>query len=146
MALALGSKVRCTYVDMYGFQGREKHPTQADIGFEGYVSHIIDQSADLQCEYICYLVSAGDKELELMSFEVEEVLDEEEVSAQEMELRYLSVEEDESPCEIPASECQALYVILTRDAKLAADNGDHVTAIIQEARAELAASYRGRAL
>jgi hypothetical protein len=99
--LALGTKVRLVSVDKFGFVGREKHPTQADIGFEGYImdiAHDSDQDCNDIPDYTYYLVQAGDKELECMDHEVEECCD-----------------EDASVSELSAVECQALYVLLTKD-------------------------------
>ena len=35
--LQYGTRVRCTFVDMHGFCGRELHPSPGDVGFEGVV-------------------------------------------------------------------------------------------------------------
>jgi hypothetical protein len=132
--LALGTKVRLVSVDKYGFVGREQHPTQADIGFEGIImdiAHDSDQDCNDIPDYTYYLVEGKDKSLECMDFEVEEVK-----------------EEQEPTCFLPAPdarECQALYVLLTKDAALAEQYGDDLTATIQSARAELAATYRAKA-
>jgi hypothetical protein len=37
ITLPFGSKVRCRQVDMFGLQGRDPHPTPADVGFTGVI-------------------------------------------------------------------------------------------------------------
>lgn len=94
--LRYGSQVRLHGVDLYGFCGRENHPTEADVGFIGIVVANSVELDDLNgpgvferrenvlggtelpynhdgvCAFVCYKVRASDgRELDLMSHEIE---------------------------------------------------------------------------
>ena len=69
-AVKVGSKARVIDVDGFGFQGREFHPLRADIGFEGIVVCILEESEPNDGEWACYRVCGADgRVLDLMSFE-----------------------------------------------------------------------------
>ncbi len=70
-AVKVGCVARVTNVDGYGFQGRDFHPLQADIGFEGIVVCALDMSDEDDCDDLsCYRVCGADgRVLDLMSFE-----------------------------------------------------------------------------
>ena len=83
--LPFGTKVRLTSIDKYGLNGRDLHPTDADIGFEGvvYKNCIGDCDGDHQENvapgtrlpfegYIVYfVVDSMGRSLELASWEIE---------------------------------------------------------------------------
>lgn len=91
--LAYGTPVRLSFVDLYGFCGRELHPCEADVGFLGVVRgvHVSFSDADgclldrtegvpggtlvpRDLDYACYVVEAPDgRRLELMDHEVEDM-------------------------------------------------------------------------
>jgi len=87
----LGTVLKLVNVDMDGFNGREHHPTPADLGFEGCVvgnavmlldgeGCLLERLVDVpggstftNAEPVCYVVRSlqGDRLLELMEHEVE---------------------------------------------------------------------------
>ncbi len=93
--LRYGTQVRLESVDMFGFCGRDNHPSEDDVGFVGVVvgnfvdlcddEHMLYQSRanvlggvelphdpDGDFAWICYKVRASDgRELELMEHEIE---------------------------------------------------------------------------
>lgn len=93
--LANGTRVVCTQVDMYGFNGRDMHPSRDDVGFVGVVQRnlvtrtndegvvvIVDNVGadttltDSNDEFfdVCYTVRGDDgRVLEFMDHEIERV-------------------------------------------------------------------------
>lgn len=93
--LRYGTQVRMTFLDPYSFNGRENHPSEADVGFVGIVvanqvdlcdeEHMLYSSRanvlggvevpkdpDGDFAWICYKVRASDgRELDLMDHEIE---------------------------------------------------------------------------
>lgn len=88
-----GARVRCTKVDMYGFNGRDLHPSKDDVGFVGVVEKssveqmeddgltLLDRVEDAapetdvgEYDCVCYIVRGDDgRVLELMDHEIERV-------------------------------------------------------------------------
>lgn len=77
-----GARVRLVRIDRYGFCGRELHPKESDIGFEGVVvDACTDQSTHAVTgmltgeDWVCYTVmDEYGRKLELMNFELERAL------------------------------------------------------------------------
>ncbi len=89
--LSFGTPVRLSFLDLYGFNGRDLHPSVNDVGFLGRVVRadvdVVDD--DLYAldriehavggtvvhgdmSYVCYLVRAPDgRELQLIDHEIE---------------------------------------------------------------------------
>lgn len=93
VVIANGTRVRCTKVDMYGFNGRDLHPSKEDVGFVGVVEKsevekmeddgvtVLDRLEDAapetdvgEYDCVCYTVRGDDgRVLELMDHEIERV-------------------------------------------------------------------------
>ena len=91
--LRYGTTVQLVNPDMYGYNGREKHPTRTDVGFLGnvvgnFVEFYDEDGCPADCKknvlgmtefvtheagvVVCYVVKAPDgRELELMDHEIE---------------------------------------------------------------------------
>lgn len=75
---AIGSRVRMTSLDKFGFTGRDLHPSAEDLGFEGVIVAIADRAETLDTgplpeddQWVCYrCCSAEGRVLELMDSEV----------------------------------------------------------------------------
>lgn len=89
--LAYGTPVRLSFVDMFGFCGRELHPQESDVGFLGIIKGVnvsftddegclVDRAAGVpggtlmprEFDFACYTVEAPDgRRLELVDHEIE---------------------------------------------------------------------------
>ena len=87
--LPYGARVCLTNIDKYGYNGRNLHPQEPDIGFTGVVVKMtvfdVENSCDARVghpfemintekEEVCYtVINALGRELECMGFEIETI-------------------------------------------------------------------------